>query len=184
MNPQDLDKTRLIISLLDKPIAFNRSFARVVGNSLTAGILLSQLFYWAKAKDFSEFYKISAELQEECFLGRTEFENARKKILDTGVFSLIKKGVPCKTYYQIHLDVLCNLLSNPDCIKPTNQFADKQHLSLHETSKLECMKPTSRFAGDQQTIINNKEYTENTTENTTSDVNLTPKTGQKTCETQ
>ena len=165
---------RIITELLDAPIAFNSAFAKIVGNNLAAGMLLSQLFYWAKTKNFEEFYKVSEELQKECFLGRTEFENARKKIIDTGVFTIVKKGVPCKSFYQINLDVLFELLRILVCIKPADQFVEKHQSSLQETNKLDCMKPANKNVGNQQAIINNREYTEITSENTNNKNNHAP----------
>jgi hypothetical protein len=160
-----LNDIRILTELLDAPIAFNPAFARILGNNLAAGMLLSQLFYWAKSKNFGEFYKVSEELQRECFLGRTEFENARKKVIDSGIFTLVKKGVPCKSFYIINLDILYKLLEKLVCIKAPNQFVENQQSSLLETNKLDCMKPANKHAENQQTIINNREYTETTTEN-------------------
>lgn len=168
----------VITELLDSPIAFNPAFAKIMGNNLASGMLLSQLFYWAKSKSFGEFYKVSEELQKECFLGRTEFETARKKIIDAGIFTITKKDVPCKTYYQINLNILFTVLRKLVCTKPADQFVENQQSSLHKINKLDCMKPANKYAGNQQTIINNREYTETTTENTTNNsqgfLELTP----------
>ncbi|HMT02188.1 MAG TPA: hypothetical protein PKD00_02585 [Burkholderiales bacterium] len=175
-----MNDLNIISELLDAPIAFNPSFARIVDNNLAAGILLSQLFYWAKVMNFNEFYKINEELQQECFLGRSEFENARKKILKTGVFTTIKKGIPCRTYYQINLNVLISLLSNLKYIKLDNQFTGNLHTSRLESSNQEYNKFSSQNVKNKQAIINNKEYSQNTTEITsdnTSDTPLPPKGG-------
>lgn len=192
-----MNDIRIITELLDTPIAFNPTFARILDNNLSAGMLLSQLFYWAKVKSFGEFYKKSSELQAECFLGRFEFESARKKIIDAGIFTIVKKGVPCTSFYQINLEVLFNLIyklvciksaenqqpslfetDKPDCSKPANQIAGNQQTRLLETSKLDCSKPANKHVVNQQTIINNREYTETTTENTTNnkaaELELTP----------
>ncbi|TXH60767.1 MAG: hypothetical protein E6Q89_00315 [Bacteroidia bacterium] len=164
---------RIITELLDAPIAFNPAFAKITGNNLAAGMLLSQLFYWAKAMNFEEFYKVSDELRKECFLGRTEFENARKKVIETGIFSLVKKGVPCRSFYKINLEVLFESLRKLVCTKPVDQFVERQQSSLQETNKLDCMKPANKNVGNQQAIINNREYTETTSENINNNKNKT-----------
>jgi hypothetical protein len=158
----DIDN-KLISLLLDKPIAFNRSFA-LICNSATAGLLLSQLFYWAKTMNFNEFYKKSDDLQEECVLGRREFENARKKIIDLNIFSIIKKGVPCKTYYQINFDVLIELLKNQ-----ANINNNSVQTSMYETYKLDCTKSTNCNVPKVQTVMDETAkllyITENNTKN-------------------
>lgn len=157
MNPQ----AKLLIELLDSPIAFNPTFARVAGNSLASGMLLSQLWYWAKAMGFSEFYKTNEELQNECFLSRRDFESARKTLTDLGIISFAKKGMPLKTYYTLNLDKLLELINNM-C---TNQNVQGVQTGLHNMSKQDGTQCTSLDVHSVHSIINNREYTENTTEN-------------------
>jgi hypothetical protein len=117
----------LITELLDRPLAFNRAFAKLLGEDVKAGILLSQLFYWAKTKNFEEFYKLREELQYECCLNRREFENARAKIVNKKILNISKRGAPQKTYYKINIDILLKLLDVPTYIDPihTGNIPDK-----------------------------------------------------------
>jgi hypothetical protein len=156
----------LINQLLDSPIAFNPAFARITNDSLSAGMLLSQLFYWSKQMKHEEFYKSADELKSECFLGRTEFETARKKLIDIRVLTVVNKGLPCRTYYKIHLDNLCTELSKL-------QYVENLQTGVHKMDKPECIKQTDSNVGKEQPAmleknkhLYNRDYTETTQENT------------------
>lgn len=156
-------QVKLVVSLLDSPIAFNRTFAKITGNSLTAGMLLSQLFYWAKTMKFEEFYKTNEDLQEECFLSRRDFDSARKILVELDVIQITKKGLPAKQYYSINLAKLLELINNI-C---TNKDVHPVQPRMYDTSTTECTERTNTSVQGVHSIINNKDYTENTTENIT-----------------
>lgn len=101
-----------ITELLDSPIAYYHEFATIANDSVTAGILLSQLFHWAKISNYKEFSKTNEELQIECSLSRRNFDSARKILIDVGVISISKKGMPLKTYYLLNLEQLLRLSSD------------------------------------------------------------------------
>lgn len=135
-----------IESLLDRPIAFHRCFVELTG-SVTAAILLSQMFYWSRrTKDENGwFYKTAAEWSEETGMGRYELENARKCLRKHGLMEESRRGVPAKLYFLLRMDVLQS--------------------RLLETSNQECGKPANKTAGNQQSI------TETTSENTSETTN-------------
>lgn len=65
------------LQLVDRPIAFQRSFVRL-GVGITGALLLSQIVYWQNRMEGNWFYKTQTDLEEETGLTRYEQEGARK----------------------------------------------------------------------------------------------------------
>lgn len=148
-----------IINLLDRPIAFNRTFVKL-GVGITGALLLSQAIYWSKRTNSSDgwFYKSIEDWQEETGLSRTEQKTARGRLISAGYLNEVRKGVPAKLYYQVVTSKLeADLL----------QLAGLQQSSLQESCNQECRVDDSQSAGTLQSI------TENTTEITTETTNPT-----------
>ena len=148
-----------ILPLLDRPIAFQRSFIRLdIG--VTAALFLSQMIYWTNRSDDDGWvYKTQEEWEEETGLSRYEQEGARKKLRSIGVLQEKKKGVPARLFYKVDNDVLFQALV------AANKDAEKPHTGMQETSKQECGKPASSSAGKPRS--NTEITTEITTETTT-----------------
>lgn len=135
-----------ILPLLDRPIAFQRSFIRLdIG--VTAALFLSQMIYWTnRSDDDGWIYKTQEEWEEETGLSRYEQEGARKKLRSIGVLQEKKKGVPARLFYKVDNDVLFQSLV------AANKNAEKPHTRVRKTSKQVSGKPANIL-------------TENTTEN-------------------
>ncbi|HEC2625677.1 TPA: hypothetical protein R2K43_000835 [Raoultella planticola] len=135
-----------ILPLLDRPIAFQRSFIRL-NIGVTAALFLSQMTYWTNRSDDDGWvYKTQEEWEEETGLSRYEQEGARKKLRSIGVLLEKKKGVPARLFYKIDNDVLFQALA------AANKDAEKPHTGMRKTSKQVSGKPANFL-------------TENTTEN-------------------
>ncbi|EPG3452740.1 replication protein RepO [Klebsiella oxytoca] len=135
-----------ILPLLDRPIAFQRSFIRL-NIGVTAALFLSQMTYWTNRSDDEGWvYKTQEEWEEETGLSRYEQEGARKKLRSIGVLLEKKKGVPARLFYKIDNDVLFQALVS------ANKNAEKPHTGMRKTSKQVSGKPANFL-------------TENTTEN-------------------
>ncbi|EPG1747681.1 hypothetical protein MBQ75_003619 [Klebsiella pneumoniae] len=135
-----------ILPLLDRPIAFQRSFIRL-NIGVTAALFLSQMTYWTNRSDDDGWvYKTQEEWEEETGLSRYEQEGARKKLRSIGVLLEKKKGVPARLFYKIDNDVLFQALAS------ANKNAEKPHTGMRKTSKQVSGKPANFL-------------TENTTEN-------------------
>lgn len=160
-----------LLNLVDRPIAFQRSFVRL-GVGVTGALLLSQLIYWQVRMQGEWFYKTQSDLEEETGLSRYEQEGARKKLVSLGVLEEQKKGIPAKLYFRVNEQVLGGLLlpenlqpgmletNNQGCGISTYSDAENQQPSMGKTSKPVCGNPAS---------IHTVDYTETTTENTHSD---------------
>lgn len=135
-----------ILPLLDRPIAFQRSFIRLdIG--VTAALFLSQMTYWTNRSDDDGWvYKTQEELEEETGLSRYEQEGARKKLRSIGVLLEKRKGVPARLFYKVDNNVLYQVLV------AANKNAEKSHTGVRKTTKQVRGKPANFL-------------TENTTEN-------------------
>jgi hypothetical protein len=135
--------------ILDRPIAFQRSFKRITG-STPAALFLSQAWYWSKRTSDADgwFYKSGEEWEEETGLTRSERETARKICKALGIVEEKLKGVPATLFYRVNRAAIYELLGV--------QFVGFQQTGLQEPGKPESGNHTNF----------NKEP-ESTTENTT-----------------
>ena len=147
------DNTVVLQQLLTRPVAYHPSLAGALG-SVTGAIMLSQALYWTQrlpeARD-GWFYKTALEWQEETGLTRREQETARKKLVKSGVFEEVRKGVPCRVHYKVDIAALEKVLKN-------HQFAQKRQTRMAESAKQEWRNPPNYTYRDYTT-----EYTYTTT---------------------
>lgn len=159
-----------LLQLMDRPVAFQRSFVRL-GVGVTGALLLSQMVYWHNRTDGNWFYKTQAELEEETGLTRYEQEGARKKLLNAGVLEEVKKGIPAKLYFRVNEVALQAHLwpeiqaqpskgdsHNQGCGNSATSDAENQQAGMGVYPKPVCGNPAS---------IHTVDYTETTTENKT-----------------
>ena len=127
--------------LLQRPIAFHRIFARI-GGGVTAGLMLSQAWYWTPRAKKAEkwFYKSQAEWEEETGLTRREQETARRNLKERGLIEEKLAGVPATLHFRVNVEKLFDAL------------CPEQQSSLAETCKLDCTEQPSKFGGNVQTI--------------------------------
>ncbi|EHD22095.1 MULTISPECIES: hypothetical protein [Brenneria] len=138
-----------MLQILDRPIAFQRSFVRM-GAGITGALLLSQLIYWTNRTGADGWiYKTQDEWEDETGLTRYEQEGARKKLRSLGVLIEQRKGVPAKLYYRVDVTVLYQLLG------AANKDAEIPHTSSGKTSEQD---------GGNSTIFLTEITTETTTE--------------------
>jgi len=149
-------KQAFLAILTDRPVAYHPLFAKLCGG-VTAGVLLSQLFYWIdKQKDPDGWiYKTQAEFTEETGLTRYEQEHARKQLRGLGVLREKKKGIPAKLHYEIDLEALTSLLDssiqgwgNPaykdGILQQTNAESTTETTSESKGSSTEVPEPSSQ----------------------------------------
>jgi hypothetical protein len=113
--PAPLEFSHLTL-LLTRPIAYHPIFAKLCGDH-TAGLMLSQVFYWTKILDTTEpnrdgwFYKTREEWHTELMLSRKEQETARRKLRNLGLIEENKAGIPAKLFYRLNKTKLLEMLN-------------------------------------------------------------------------
>lgn len=119
-----------LAELLDRPIAFQRSFVRL-GCGITGALLLSQAIYWSnRTKDEDGwFFKSQSEWEDETGLTRYEQEGARAKLMKAGILQEKREGIPAKLFYRVDMRILrAHLLGE---IPQTREVVDpKQDVGL------------------------------------------------------
>ena len=158
-------KSVLLKVLQDRPIAYRPGMAKAV-KSVTAGVFISQLFYWSdKGSDENGWiYKTQKEWYNETGLSRRNQETARKSLLKLRVISERLSGNPARLYYKINFDEFMELLSR-----------------MYGSDNLECTVQTNKNAQSEQAKMPGSDIlslTENTTEintATTTDIYKSPK---------
>lgn len=157
------DKETFKEFLTSKPVAFYPDFSEV-GGSTNAGVLLSQLFYWRDKQQDPDgwIYKSQKDWKREICLTRTEQENARKKLRDSGIMQEKLKGNPAKLYFRIDFEKLISALSlvyearrqdagNLHAEKPHAKDAGNLHASMRESSKLSLAENTTKTTTENTT---------------------------------
>lgn len=114
-----VEKYEEILDLLSRPIAFHRAFVKI-GGGVTAGVMLSQAFYWSRNKRARErggwFYKSHTTWEEETGLTRREQQTARKHLREAGLLEEKEGPLPSRgggrvVWYRVNLGVLFEKLS-------------------------------------------------------------------------
>ncbi len=149
------------LQLVDRPIAFQRSFVRL-GVGITGALLLSQIVYWQNRMEGNWFYKTQTDLEEETGLTRYEQEGARKKLVSCGVLEEAKRGIPAKLYFRVNQERLEELLlgenqhagmgktNKQGCGISANSDAENQHAGMGKTNEQSCGNSTSIHTVDYQ----------------------------------
>lgn len=134
------------LQLVDRPIAFQRSFVRL-GVGITGALLLSQIVYWQNRMEGQWFYKTQADLEEETGLTRYEQEGARKKLISCGVLEEAKRGIPAKLYFRVNQERLEELLvgenqhagvgknKNQGCGNSASSDVENQHAGVWKNNE-------------------------------------------------
>lgn len=116
----------------------------VLTGSLQAGLLLSQLVYWAEMMKGKPFYKTNAQLANELGMTAQQIRRAKETLLRQELISVELKGMPKKTFYGVRMNKLC-------CSSEHNVWVSgTQRMGLENTTL--C---------SHEHTNNNKEYKEN-----------------------
>ncbi|EIY4398940.1 hypothetical protein Q2Q18_002224 [Escherichia coli] len=149
------------LQLVDRPIAFQRSFVRL-GVGITGALLLSQIVYWQNRMEGNWFYKTQTDLEEETGLTRYEQEGARKKLVSCGVLEEAKRGIPAKLYFRVNQERLEELLlgenqhagmgktNKQGCGISANSDAENQHAGMGKINEQSCGNSASIHTVDYQ----------------------------------
>jgi len=114
----------LFDELNEKPIVYHKIYAQIT-NSITAGLLLSQIVYWDKTMKGNEFYKTDKDWCKELSMGKYELKGAKQKLSELKIVNLKRKSIPAKTYYKLNKDYLIRLITS--CGKTRQLVMGKTH---------------------------------------------------------
>lgn len=145
----------ILKATLQRPVAFHAIFARIC-NSATAGLMLSQAWYWSDRTTEPEgwFYKKAAEWEAEIFLGRHELDTARRILKDRGFLQEALRGVPPIMHYRVDVDAVSFAIA---------QFAGKRQIDLQESGNSAGRNAANCDAGMRQNIKGTEITSETTT---------------------
>jgi hypothetical protein len=79
----------------------------VLTGSLQAGLLLSQLVYWAEMMQGKPFYKTNVQLANELGMTAQQIRRAKEVLLRQELISIELKGMPKKSFYGVRMNKLC-----------------------------------------------------------------------------
>jgi hypothetical protein len=98
--------------VLDRPIAFQRAFKAITGNTVAA-LFLSQAWYWSKRHDADNgwFYNTQEDWEDETGLTRYEQETARKVLRQLKILEEDRRGVPARLFYRLNKERIAQMLN-------------------------------------------------------------------------
>jgi DnaD/phage-associated family protein len=144
MANQPVVNEHLLTALLTRPIALHPIFVQITG-SLTAGVLLSQAYYWSQRTTLPDgwFYKTQAEWTDETYLSRKEIETARRKLRQCDFWNedLRKADGAPTVHYKLDMDKLGQAI-----------LAFAQNSELHQSDNSNCTNREYRIAPIGQNI--------------------------------
>ena len=157
----------ILLELLDKPIAFQRSFLKI-GNANCA-LFLSQCFHWQKhtKEEFDGWFcRTIEQFEHEMGLTRREQESVKKTLKSKNILFTEMRGTPAKLWLKLDLDLIYEILTNSEVMEKTpSKDAQKRHASLHENAIQGCTKPPCSIYKDNRELdirIINKNYIDKT----------------------
>ncbi len=134
-----------LIQLLDRPIAYQPSYANLKSGKVRSGpvaaVFLSQMVYWHNRMDGGWMYKSQQDIRNETSLTRDEQETARKRLVALGVLEEQLRGVPATMHYRVNAERLEQLLlGEPEAISdnPSIQIAAIHQTGTVKHGKQEC----------------------------------------------
>jgi hypothetical protein len=138
---------KVLKAFSQRPIAYQKIYAQIT-SSVTAGLLLSQIVYWwyGPAEE-KEFYKTDRELTDELALGMKELKNAKAKLKKLKIISMIRKGVPCKTFYKLNETALLAQISScaerAELVRPKGpNWLGRKGPTTTKTNTIDCAEKT------------------------------------------
>lgn len=94
----------------DNFIPLNKTLAKTIG--LNEAILFGTLCGYQRQFKGEEFYREQEKIIEDTCLTEYLVRNATKRLLQIGLITLTKKGLPAKYYYKINMDGVLALLTS------------------------------------------------------------------------
>ena len=89
-------------------IVYNPMFSKITGN-INSGLLLSYCTYLSHLHGGDEFLATDKEMCDDLCMGLYELKHAKKVLSDINIVSIVRKGIPAKTYYKLNIEILTRL---------------------------------------------------------------------------
>ena len=153
----------ILLELLDKPIAFQRVFLKIMNTN--CALFLSQCVHWQKnTKDEFDgwFCRTIDQFKDETGLTRKEQDAVKRALISKGIISTERRGAPAKLWITINTDTLYQLLT--DAINEENgtfKNVQKGHSRVSKKDILECTKGTYSIYKEDRELdirINDNNY--------------------------
>lgn len=145
-------------------ISYNKVIAKKFG--LEATIVFGELCSIANIYNDKEFYCRKEQIEEDTCLSEDAVRRAIRFLALCGAITITKKGVPCKNYYTINIQAVCDILNNDDWVKPVDEVEERKKQKRKEKRDKETQASKSSSNGDV-TISSDSDV------NTSSGVNVT-----------
>jgi hypothetical protein len=90
---------------------YNPIYAKIAGN-IPAGLVLSKIMYTKRECLKDEILYTDKELTKDLAMGLHQLRNAKDCLINLGIITVKRVGLPAKTSYVIHQNRLVELVSN------------------------------------------------------------------------
>lgn len=135
-------------------IAYYKVYAEIT-ESVTAGLLLSQIaFWWFGPAGEKPFFKTAQEFMSELVMGSGELRAAKARLESLGLIKIEYHGMPKKTYYEFNESAVLEQISN-------NAKIAQLSVNHAKTAQLYALKSHNNTCENRMSKI-----TDNTTERT------------------
>lgn len=144
-----------IISLLsnDNYIIYNKDIAKEFG--IMSAVLLGELCSWYSflkknnALDNDTFYVTRETIEKDTGLTADNQRTAQKRLVEAGIITVIRKGVPAKNHYRLNLKKMVDFFEKED-----EKVAQNQKTSQLSENPTSCNSKSRQLDVEKTDIIN------------------------------
>ncbi len=94
--------------MIQESVLYNLKLAKKIG--VNCAIVFGVLYKVSKMFENKEFYYQKENIENDTSLGEQAIRVSLKKLKDTELISINKKGIPCKNWYKINKKKLEELI--------------------------------------------------------------------------
>lgn len=157
-NLKDKNKEDIILAVKQlnrRVVGFPPVHIDITG-SVTAGYLLSQIWYWSEVSSFKEFYKTDKDFCDELRLSIYELKGAKERLKELGIVKIYRKGIPAKTYYKLNLGLYVEKITSYGKTKQLEESASiKEYPVVENVDNKLWENSTTIYRTEITTEINN-----------------------------
>ena len=171
----------LCLSVLEKDsyISFNRKIAQVldINSAIFLAHILQKYTFFKRDNlliDDVYFYRIKEKIEESTTLSPKQQTLCIDKLKESGIIDTKRMGVPCKTYFGIHFDVISKILKTPlpegnFKTLPKGNSKNDERATITNNNTNNVLVNTSLEAFEKSSSANNDSKSKKTTPNINKD---------------
>lgn len=136
-------------------IPYYKSLARCIGKN--ESIIFSELCRTSSLLEQDEFFESNEKIMDETVSTEWEVRSAIKHLAESGIITIIKKGMPAVRYFRINTERFVEIIENNIIIAYNDSKSKNSDSSVESTGHVQCEALDCNYINSiDNNIINNK----------------------------